>query len=92
MSISDPGLVKDLLTLRRLSADLTAERRRLADNLDTLGREGRRLQRLCQDFRAGLPPLSLLLDNVHNLVLRRALRETRERRWWCCCMAPMQAP
>jgi hypothetical protein len=64
---------------------LADERQTLADSLADLRAQSAdlmlaaaRLKRTGLDLQAGHPPVTLLLDNMHDLVFRRAYRESSE--------------
>jgi hypothetical protein len=68
-----------LPVIQRLRKDLADERLALTDAIARLRSESvelvtaaSRLKRTGLDLLAGHPPVSLLLDNMHNLVFRRA--------------------
>ena len=80
---SDPGLPESAPTLRHLRESLADQRQALAASLADLkaqsadlARAAARLKRSGLDLHAGHPPVSLLLDNMHDLVFRRAYRDS----------------
>ena len=71
-----------LRAVSRFREDLAAQRQALSDNVAALQarsaeliKAAARLRRNGLDLRAGHPPVSMLLDNMHHLVFRRAYRE-----------------
>jgi PAS fold len=71
-----------LRAVSRFREDLAAQRQALSDNVATLQarsaelvKSAARLGRTGLDLRAGHPAVSMLLDNMHDLVFRRAHRE-----------------
>ena len=71
-----------LRAVSRFREDLATQRQALTDNVAALQarsaelvKSAARLGRTGLDLHAGHPPVSLLLDNMHNLVFRRAYRE-----------------
>jgi diguanylate cyclase (GGDEF)-like protein/PAS domain S-box-containing protein len=83
---SQPALSECASTIRRLRESLADERQALAESLADLRARSAdlavataRLRRTGRDLQAGHPPVSLLLDNVHDLVFRRAYRESARR-------------
>ena len=83
--VSQPGLSECLRTIRHLRDGLADERQALADSLADLRVQSAglmlaaaRLTRTGLDLQAGHPPVSLLLDNTHSLVFRRAYRESTQ--------------
>jgi len=74
-----PGLSECLRTIQHLRGGLADEREALADSLADLRKQSAdlalaaaRLKRTGLNLQVGHPPVSLLLDNVHDLVFRRA--------------------
>jgi diguanylate cyclase (GGDEF)-like protein/PAS domain S-box-containing protein len=72
--------------VQRLREDLADQRQAFADNIAALRSQcvelvtaAARLKGTGLDLLAGHPPVSLLLDNMHNLVFRRAYRDNGER-------------
>jgi diguanylate cyclase (GGDEF)-like protein/PAS domain S-box-containing protein len=85
--VSQPSLSECLRTIRYLRDGLADERQALADRVADLRAHSAdlvlaaaRLKRTGRDLQAGHPPVSLLLDNVQNLVFRRAYRDNTEDR------------
>jgi PAS domain S-box-containing protein len=71
----EPGLLRDLRALRTLGRAMAEQAGRLSTEIATLHRRRETLQGLCLDADPRVPPLWLLLDNMRNLVLRRAYRD-----------------
>ena len=83
---SQPALSECARTIRRLRESLADERQALAESLADLKAQSAdlalasaRLKRTGLDLQAGHPPVSLLLDNTHDLVFRRAYRDSARR-------------
>jgi hypothetical protein len=73
---------RSLRAVWRFRQDLAAQRQALTDNVAALRAQSAelvtaaaRLGRTGLELRAGHPPVSMLLDNMHHLVFRRAYRD-----------------
>jgi PAS domain-containing protein len=83
--VSHRGPFHSLRAIRRFRQDLADQRQALADSITSLRSQSAdlvtaaaRLKRTGLDLQAGHPPVSLLLDNMHDLVFRRVYRENGE--------------
>jgi hypothetical protein len=83
--VSHRASADSLHAIRRFRQDLAEQRQALADSTANLRAQSvqlveaaARLKRTGLDLQDGHPPVSILLDNMHNLVFRRTYRETRE--------------
>ncbi len=72
---SIPGLLNDLRQIRVLGRVMADRGQALNAQLATLDQHREKLRGLCLDANPQVPPLALLLDNMRNLVLRRAWRD-----------------
>jgi diguanylate cyclase (GGDEF)-like protein/PAS domain S-box-containing protein len=77
---------QSLRAIRQFRQDLAEQRQALAETVAGLRSESvqlvaaaARLKRTGLDLQPGHPPVSLLLDNMHDLVFRRMYREKGER-------------
>ena len=71
-----------LRAVRQFRKELAGQRQALSDNVanlrsqsDKLVAAAARLNGTGLDLQAGHPPVSILLDNMHNLMFRRTYRE-----------------